>query len=80
MKEAFKKFINDHPFLTFFGALSIVGSIVDAIVGIARAITGKYPPAPQPIAAESAESETESPDPVEEPMVDPEPVEADSEG
>lgn len=80
MKEAFKKFINDHPFLTFFGALSIVGSIVDAIVGVARAITGKYPPAPTPITADPVDSETEAPDSVEEPMVDPEPVEADSEG
>lgn len=46
MKEAFKRFIDNHPFLSFFGGITIISSIVNLVVGIVQAITGNYPPAP----------------------------------
>ena len=42
----FGDFAEQHPFLTYFTITSVASYACNAAVGIIRAITGKYPPAP----------------------------------
>lgn len=39
-------FANNHPYITYFMVTGVAASICKGVVGIARALTGKYPPAP----------------------------------
>lgn len=59
MKNAIATFIKDHPFMTFFIVTSACSEARCAIVGIARAITGKYPPEKMDINVNGLEEEKE---------------------
>lgn len=47
MKNAIALFIKEHPIMTFVLVVEVAGAARDTVVGIARAITGKYPPKEQ---------------------------------
>lgn len=57
MKNAIATFIKEHPFMTFFIVTETVSEIRNSIVGIARAITGKYPPEKMDINVNGLEEE-----------------------
>lgn len=44
MKNAIAIFIERHPIMTFIIVTSICSGVRDTVVGVSRAITGKYPP------------------------------------
>ena len=43
MKNAIVTFIERHPIMSFLIVCEVVGSTRDAIIGVTRAITGRYP-------------------------------------
>lgn len=57
MKNAIAAFIKEHPFMTFFIVSDIASQICHCAVGIARAITGKYPPEKMDINVNGPEEE-----------------------
>ena len=44
MKNAIALFIERHPVMTFIIVTTICAEVRDTVVGVSRAITGKYPP------------------------------------
>lgn len=53
MKNAIALFVERHPIMTFILVVEVAGAARDTVVGVARAITGKYPPAaPKPQSTE----------------------------
>lgn len=59
MKNAIADFVRNHPFMTLFIVTSACSEARCAIVGIARAITGKYPPEKMDINVNGLEEEKE---------------------
>lgn len=47
MKNAIALFVERHPIMTFILVVEVAGAARDTVVGVARAITGKYPPKEQ---------------------------------
>ena len=44
MKNAIALFIKEHPYMSLFIVTTVCSEARNTIVGVARAITGKYPP------------------------------------